>query len=192
MQYTDRLETAIRFAARKHHGQMRKDSEPLPYITHLFSAAVLVSNVTDDEDVLIATLLHDTLEDTETTDDELLKLFGERVLALVKAVTLERSKDGVLMNWHEQREDGFERLKAGPKEAVYVTLADKVHNSESRIKAVKSGDSEILKRFNARKGDYIAQNEKTLAYALETIGENELTNRLRSVIDIEKGMETTN
>lgn len=186
MKYTDRLENAIRFAARKHHGQMRKDSEPLPYLTHLIAAAILVSEVTDDEDVVIATLLHDTLEDTETSERELKDVFGERVLKFVKAVTLEREKDGKMLSWKEQRELGFENLQRNQNEALFVALADKVHNGVSRVLSARNGDHALMEKFAMRRADYIDHNERLLSLARERIGENILTSRLQEIIDQEK------
>lgn len=186
MRYTERLEKGIRFAARKHNGQMRKDSNPLPYFTHLMSVAVLISNATDDEDIILAGLLHDTLEDTETNGGELMEHFGERVLELVWAVTLEREVNGVPLDWHEQRERAFMRMQDAAPEALYVAMADKIHNSLSRILAHTSGDEDVLKKFNAKRADYIAHNEKMLALARERIGDNYLTMLLEDLTRQEK------
>src|ERR1043165_4007332 len=80
---------AANFAARKHRLQKRKDEESSPYVNHPLAVAMLLAEVgaVTDEEVLAAAILHDTLEDTETTPAELEAAFGARVRALVEAVT---------------------------------------------------------------------------------------------------------
>ena len=80
---------AAHFAAQKHRNQRRKDKEVSPYINHPISVAKIISEIgnIEDSEVLAAALLHDTLEDTETTVEELIDNFGERVCSLVEEVT---------------------------------------------------------------------------------------------------------
>ena len=77
---------AAHFAAQKHRDQRRKDKEVSPYINHPISVAKIISEIgnIEDPEVLAAALLHDTIEDTETTVDELIDNFGERVCSLVQ------------------------------------------------------------------------------------------------------------
>ena len=84
---------AAHFAAQKHRDQRRKDKEVSPYINHQISVAKIISEIGNIEDpkVLAAALLHDTIEDTETTVDELINNFGERVCSLVQEVTDDKS-----------------------------------------------------------------------------------------------------
>lgn len=86
------LEAAI-FAARKHQGQVRKDDRQSPYITHPLQVAQILwelGGVRDDQ-TLIAAILHDTIEDTSTTQAEIRKAFGEEVLKIVLEVTDDKS-----------------------------------------------------------------------------------------------------
>jgi guanosine-3',5'-bis(diphosphate) 3'-pyrophosphohydrolase len=88
-----RLLKAIEFAAHKHRSQRRKSGEAVPYINHPITVARLLAEVggIEDEDVLVAAVLHDTLEDTATTRDELEAAFGPVVLHLVDEVTDDKS-----------------------------------------------------------------------------------------------------
>ena len=70
-----KLNEAIKFASDKHDGQIRKLTN-LPYIFHPFEVAQIVATMTNDEDVICAALLHDTVEDTKTTLDEIADKFG--------------------------------------------------------------------------------------------------------------------
>ena len=80
------FEQAIAFATKAHAGAKRKGTG-IPYIVHPIEAAAIASSMTTDEELLAAAVLHDVLEDTETTPEELRDLFGERILRLVQNET---------------------------------------------------------------------------------------------------------
>jgi len=125
MDDSSRLLDAAMFAAQRHRDQRRKDAEGSPYINHPLSVARLLSveaGVTDVE-VLMAALLHDTIEDTKTTEQELLTRFGERVAGIVLEVTDDKSLP------KEQRKE-LQISHAGLKstEAAMVKISDKICN----------------------------------------------------------------
>src|SRR5215216_4141195 len=84
---------AFRFASEKHSDQRRKDSKASPYINHLIQVAETLWMIGDVRDVtlLVASILHDTIEDTATKPDEIRSLFGEDVLSIVLEVTDDKS-----------------------------------------------------------------------------------------------------
>jgi guanosine-3',5'-bis(diphosphate) 3'-pyrophosphohydrolase len=90
---TGKLLEALRFSAEKHRNQRRKDSEHSPYINHPIEVAQLMWEVggVRDVDVLLAAVLHDTIEDTDTRPEEISGRFGENVLSLVTEVTDDKS-----------------------------------------------------------------------------------------------------
>ena len=116
---------AIRFAAEKHRHQRRKDVEASPYINHPIAVAAVLSNEAGIEDVsvLCACILHDTIEDTDTTEAELLREFGPEITSLVAECTddrtLPRAERKALQITHA------EQLSSG---ARLVKLADKISN----------------------------------------------------------------
>lgn len=127
--YSYRIEQAIRAAAVLHKDQLRKGSMPFPYVTHLVATAFTLLDYTNDEDVIIAALLHDTLEDTDYTLDELQEDFGGRVREIVEAVTEPKSEvNGKNLSWKERKLEYIKALKRGPKEGCLVAAADKMHN----------------------------------------------------------------
>lgn len=116
---------AASFAAQRHRHQMRKDGET-PYIAHPFRVTMIVRDLfnIDDEEVLAAALLHDTIEDTCTDYDDLAANFGERVAGIVSVLTKDMSKPETL------REKEYDlQLAAGPWEARLIKLADVLDNS---------------------------------------------------------------
>ncbi len=131
MHYSFRIEQAIRAAAILHKDQVRKGDIPYPYITHTFAVAMIVSDYTDKEDVIVGALLHDTLEDTDYTGEELREDFGGTVLTLVESVTRPQSDEG--KNWLEIKKQYIKQLKKAPEDALIIAAADKIHNMRSMV-----------------------------------------------------------
>ena len=94
------IQKAARFAIKAHEGMVRKGGS-MPYIYHPMEVALLVSRMTQDAEVIAAAYLHDVLEDTSVTAEELGQVFGSRVLALVQAETEDKS-----LSWEERKEIG--------------------------------------------------------------------------------------
>ncbi len=117
---------AARFAEAKHRGQSRKDAEQTPYITHpLKVAAVLAEAGVTDAQILAAALLHDTIEDTETTGEELEEHFGDRIRSMVEHVTDDKSLPKA-----ERKRLQIEHADSLPPGAAMIKIADKICNIE--------------------------------------------------------------
>ena len=119
-----RLLDAASFAAFKHRDQRRKDVDATPYINHSLDVArILAEAGVEDVEVLMAGVLHDTIEDTKTTAEELTKQFGERVCELVLEVTDDKSLDKL-----ERKR--LQVIKAPTKSdgAKMIKISDKVAN----------------------------------------------------------------
>jgi len=116
---------ALAFAAHKHRDQRRKDAEASPYINHPIALADVLVNEggVADVEVLCAALLHDTVEDTDTTPGELEKVFGARIARIVAEVT-----DDTRLPKAERKRLQVEHASALSPEAKLVKLADKICN----------------------------------------------------------------
>jgi guanosine-3',5'-bis(diphosphate) 3'-pyrophosphohydrolase len=116
---------ALQFAAQKHRDQRRKDLEASPYINHPIALANVLwrEGGVHNPAVLTAALLHDTIEDTDTTVEELREQFGRRVAAIVMEVTDDKSLDKATRK--RMQVDHAPRLS---REAKLVKLADKICN----------------------------------------------------------------
>ena len=116
---------ALAFAAHKHRDQRRKDREASPYINHPIALADVLVNEggVSDVEVLCAALLHDTVEDTATTHEELVDAFGARVARIVAEVT-----DDKTLSKSERKRLQVEHATRLSPEAKLVKLADKICN----------------------------------------------------------------
>jgi len=121
----NRLISALAFAAHKHRDQRRKDAVASPYINHPIALANVLTNEggIDDERVLIAAVLHDTVEDTETSEQELIREFGQEIASIVLEVT-----DDQLLPTAERKRLQVEHASTLSHQAKLVKLADKICN----------------------------------------------------------------
>ena len=117
------VDRAIERAASAHQGQFRKKSD-LPYISHPFSVCILLAELGCGDEVLAAAALHDTVEDTEVTLEELEREFGPRIAALVEGCSEpDRSR-----SWEERKRHTIESLGTAPIDVRMIVAADKLHN----------------------------------------------------------------
>lgn len=122
---TSRLLHALAFAAHKHRDQRRKDAAASPYINHPIALADVLANEggIDDERILIAAVLHDTIEDTETTARELTREFGQEIADIVLEVTDDKALPKL-----ERKRLQIEHAASISRRAKLVKLADKICN----------------------------------------------------------------
>ena len=143
-----RLIQAINTAAWAHRDHVRKGTD-IPYVSHVFGVMQLVSQVTDDEDVLIAALFHDILEDVpeEYSPERMTREFGERVVELVRGVT----KDSTLSSWQDRSDAYLAHLREADDGSVLISAADKLHNLLSIHADLDQLGDELWGRFNSGK-----------------------------------------
>ena len=121
---------ALVFAAQAHGNQKRKYTNE-PYIVHPIAVSMLVSSVTQDEEVIAASLLHDVLEDTAITKDELESHFGSRVAKFVLQVTdVSRPEDG---NRAKRKKLDLDHLASASANAQTIKVADLIDNTKSIV-----------------------------------------------------------
>lgn len=150
---------ACRFAALKHAKQRRQavNRIVIPYVTHPLEAALILAECgVSDDDVLIAAVLHDTLEDTDTKDDDLRFKFGDRVLSIVKEVTDDPSMDRAAQK-RAQVSNGPHKSYA----AKLVKTADKTSNMRDIVRCPPGWSAEKVKAYAAHAREVVsAMNSK--------------------------------
>lgn len=180
--YSYRIEQAIRAAAVLHRDQNRKGSMPFPYITHLVSVAFILLDYTADEDVVIAGLLHDTIEDADYTSDELEEDFGARVRTIVDAVTEKPYVGDRKVSWLEQKKNYAAQLKKGPKEAVMIAAADKAHNFRTVVEEYYDAHARFLQDFGKQLDDRL-EAYQTIANVINNRLDGPLLNEFNHVFE---------
>lgn len=151
--YSYRIEQAIRAAAILHKDQLRKGSIPLPYITHVVAVAMIASDYTQEDDVIVAALLHDTLEDTDYTAEELQEDFGGSVRDIVESLTQPDYDGAKELTWTEQKKRYAKQLKKASDEALIVAAADKIHNMRSIVEEYFDDHARFMKEFRGSLDD---------------------------------------
>lgn len=123
----DLVDQAFTYARQKHDGQKRKNGEN--YIVHPVNVALIVAEYTHDVDAIMAALLHDTLEDTDATADEITQHFGEQACRLVEGVT--KLGKYALASLEDRQAENFRRMflaMANDVRVIVVKLSDRLHN----------------------------------------------------------------
>lgn len=142
------VEKAIEFATIKHEGQIRKGTS-IPYIMHPISVGFILKDARQSDEVVAAGILHDTLEDTDTTEDELLNVFGNNILQLVK----EASEPDKGLPWELRKQHTIDGLSEKTVDMLYVIVADKLHNLSTIAQSVEEVGEGVWLRFNRPKKD---------------------------------------
>lgn len=148
--YSYKVEQAIRAASILHQDQLRKGSVPIPYISHLMAVTLILSDYTQDEDTLVAALLHDTLEDTDYTAKEIVADFGGPVAEIVKTLTEPTHHGEIKMTWMEKKQSYARQLKEGSQKALMIAAADKSHNFRTIVEEYHNEPERFTKDFGPK------------------------------------------
>lgn len=140
---------ATRLVAQAHDGAYRKGGRA-PYLLHVMETAEIVGTMTEDEDVLAAAVLHDVLEDTSVTEEELRETVGGHVTELVLAVSEnKRREQPAEMTWRLRKQESVERLLKEPRlEVKMIALGDKLSNIRALQRDYGILGEQVWERFN--------------------------------------------
>lgn len=145
--YTYKIEQAIRAVTILHEDQLRRGSIPLPYVSHLFAVMVILRDYTTDEDTLVAALLHDTIEDTDYTLQELKDDFGGPIAEIVMDVTEPKYSGDEKLTWLERKKAYIKQLKKAGQKSLMVCAADKIHNLRSIVEEYHDSYDRYVQEF---------------------------------------------
>lgn len=137
------IERAMALAVRAHEGQMRKEAA-VPYIVHPVSVALILARYGFSDTVIAAALVHDVVEDTSVSEEELRRELGDGVADLVVPVTHDST-----LPWEEKKRAYIEAVRNASMDVKAISIADKITNAESLIAAYKVQGTAIWKYFNA-------------------------------------------
>ena len=147
---TELLDRAIIFAVKAHAGTERR-GKGFPYIIHPMEAMGIVATMTTDQELLAATVLHDTVEDTDFTVEDIRTEFGDRIASLV-AQESEEMPEGMSEeeSWHYLKQAAIDRLAKASHDAKIVALGDKLSNIRAIARDYAEMGDALWERFHSK------------------------------------------
>jgi myo-inositol-1(or 4)-monophosphatase len=190
---SDILDRAILFATEAHRGAFRKGTR-IPYILHPLEAAAIAATITVDCEVLAAAVLHDVIEDTAVTEEELLEVFGSRVAELVCAESENKRADLPAGDtWRIRKKETLDALlEEDRREVKILVLADKLSNIRSIHRDFRALGEALWERFNMKDPDQIGWYYRSIGEALESeLGETLAWKEYRGLVEETFGGEAS-
>ncbi len=147
----DIISKAMMFAIAAHSGQYRKDSRT-PAIIHAMEAAVVASTLTPDQEVMAAALLHDTVEDTDVTAEQIRDMFGKKIADLVAMETENKRREmSSESSWMIRKQESIDELKSTDDVNVKILwLSDKLSNMRSFFRMHGKLGDDMWNGFNQK------------------------------------------
>jgi (p)ppGpp synthase/HD superfamily hydrolase len=184
---TDRFDRALLYATHVHGGQVRKGTS-IPYVAHLLAVAATVLEYGGSEDMAIAALLHDAVEDQggEPRLSDIRNRFGDRVADIVRSC----SDSVVNTSGGQQKEDKrtrktryIEHLEMADKETLLISLSDKIHNARSILRDLRKPEigTTVWARFKSPKEETL-WNYRELANAFQRLLPGQLADELVEIV----------
>lgn len=173
----ERLDYAILFATKAHDGQRRK-TDNVDMIFHPFTVGMILQKEKMDEDTVIAGILHDVVEDTKYSIEDIEYLFGKNVRNKVEEVT-ENKK----LEWKERKKEAIEKIRTASLEGKMIECADKINNLESLYDLINEKGEIVWNSFNKPYQDqkwYYTEMYKAL---IENVKYNNLFNRYKIILE---------
>ena len=169
---TELLDRAIIFAVEAHHNTERR-GKGFPYIVHPMEAVEIVSTITGDQELLAAAALHDTIEDTSVTYEQICERFGQRVADLV-ADESDRFTEGVSEedSWHDRKQAAIDRLAAASHDAKIVALGDKLSNMRAIWRDYQVQGDGLWQIFHVKDKSSHAWHYRGLASSLSELSDS--------------------
>ena len=172
---TDLLDRAILFAVRAHHNTERR-GKGFPYIVHPMEAMEIVASITPDQELLAAAALHDTVEDTDVTVEQIRAEFGDRIANLVHEES--DQIDGQLFDgrneeqtWHARKQAAIDRLAMASHDAKIVAMGDKLSNMRAIWRDYQLRGDELWTIFHVKDKASHEWHYRGLALALSELSE---------------------
>ena len=177
------IEKAIIFAANAHAGVSRKGKRR-PYILHPVEAMTIVAALTEDEEVLAAAVLHDVVEDTNTTPEDIENEFGSRVRELVMAESEDKMKGlPADASWKARKQATIDHLVKLKSDALLICLGDKLANIREMSRDYKEHGDKLWERFNQKdKAEHAWYYSSVFQILAQALGESPAIREYRALL----------
>lgn len=177
------LAKAYRYSFSAHKGHFRKGTK-IPYFTHIITTMNYCMELTDDIEILQAAILHDTVEDTQVTFDDLRRKFGGRVTRIVADDTEDKLRDmPPEETWSIRKHTTVRNLKNKPTDSKIVVLADKTANAESLFKEWSLCGDDVWDKFNMKDKKKHEWYFRSIADGLAEFADTSVMKKLMEYLD---------
>ncbi len=176
MIYTKQIKDAIRFSIKTHevYQKQKRKGKDIPYVTHPLTVGLILSQAGASADVVVAGILHDTIEDStpekKVAAEMIAKRFGDKVAELVLSVT-ETDKE---LTWEERKAEALDHIKSFSNDSLLLKSADIIANTSELIEDYSKDGEEIFTRFNAPRERLLEQSIRTIRAIYDKWPENPL------------------
>lgn len=173
----DLLDYAIYFATKAHTGQKRKTEMNVDMIFHPFTVGMILQRANASTNCVIAGILHDVVEDTKYTLQDIKNEFGLEIAHIVDEVSENKS-----LPWKERKEEAIEKIRTASIEGKLVECADKISNLETMYSLYQDIGNEIWKSFNKPKEEQKWYYTQMYYAVIENTEENELFKKYENIL----------
>ena len=183
MIYTLRIQKAIQFAIKTHEldQKQKRKGKDVPYVTHPLSVGLILANIGATEDVVVAGILHDTIEDSieenKVTKEIISDMFGQSVSDLVLSVT-EQDKS---LSWAERKAEALEHIKTFSHDSLLWKSADIIENTREIIADYEIEGEKTFERFKAKKERMLKHYIDSIQAIIDKWSDNPLVDDLQYV-----------
>ncbi|MDO8569239.1 MAG: HD domain-containing protein [bacterium] len=194
MIYTKKIKDAIKFSIKTHevYQKQKRKGKDIPYITHPLTVGLILARAGASEEVIIAGILHDTVEDStpekKVTREMIAERFGDKVGELVLSVT-ETNKE---LPWEERKTEALEHIKKFSQESVLIKSADVISNMSELLNDHEQEGESVWDRFNAPKDKLLQNTHRVISTLINQWPESLLASDLQAINDYLVEIESPN
>lgn len=181
MLYSEKISLAIRFSIKTHevYQKQKRKGKDIPYITHPLTVGLILARANVSEDVVVAGILHDTIEDStkekKVTRDMIAERFGEHVATLVASV----SESDKALSWSERKQEALDHIDTFSNESVLVKSADVLANTRELLEDYGRDGDVIFERFASSKERHVQNALDVMSKLLSRWPESPLAEDIR-------------
>ena len=179
--FSPTLDRALAVSATAQRHQERKGSQ-VPYIIHPVHVAILLMRHDFPEEVIVAALLHDVVEDTTVTVEELARDFGPEVARLVAAVSEQKLEGTELLPWRHRKEAQLAHLKSADRHIAAIKTADALHNLRATLSDLHRQGNQVWQRFRGSQTEHLWYYESLSEVLKSKLGDHPLSHELAQAI----------
>jgi (p)ppGpp synthase/HD superfamily hydrolase len=180
--YSERYDAALALAARAHRHQTRKGSD-VPYLVHPVHVSVILLRHGFNDDVAIAGLLHDVVEDQDIPLADIEAGFGQAVADIVAALTERKQEDGIERAWEDRKREALEQLEGAGPDAVSVKAADLLHNTWTLARQLQRQGPSVWSHYSRGPDASLWYARSVASIARRRLGDHSLVDELENAIN---------